>query len=92
VPNVNGLVSQTCSISPDEMYSRTSVYVLNWSKMVVLIVKSTYRNLDFHRLKCEVVQLPNDLLKEFQKFVKPLNVLVKGFNWSMTFPKKFKTL
>jgi hypothetical protein len=43
------------------IYSQTSIYVLNWSKMVVLITKS---DMNFHRLTCEVVCLVNDLSKE----------------------------
>jgi hypothetical protein len=43
-------------------YSKTSIYVLNWSKMVVLIAK-IWISIDLH---------------------------VKWFNWSMTFPKKAK--
>jgi hypothetical protein len=47
------------------VYSQTSIYILNWSKMDVLIAKS-----------CEIeVWIPIDLH-------------VKLFNWSMTFPKK----
>jgi hypothetical protein len=37
--------------------------------------------------------LVNDLpKKKLQKFVKPLELQVKGFNWSMTFPKKIPKL
>ncbi len=28
--------------------------------------------------------------KKIQKFDKPLELQVSGFNWSMTFPKKFQ--
>ncbi len=46
-------------------YRRTSIYLLNWSKMVVLIAKSTqidvWISIDLH---------------------------VKWFNWSVTFPTK----
>jgi hypothetical protein len=48
------------------------------------------RGMDSHRLTCEVVQLVNDLPKKMQKFDKPLELHVKGSNWSMTFPKKFQ--
>ncbi len=48
-------------------YSPTSIYRPNWSKMVVLIVRSTW-------IKVWI----------------PIDLHVKGFNWSMTFPKKFQ--
>ncbi len=53
----------------------------------------TYLNqdMDSHRLACEVIQLVDDLPKKMQKFYKPLELHVKGFNWSMTFPKNSKT-
>jgi hypothetical protein len=48
------------------------------------------RVVDSYRLTCEVVQLFYDLPKKLQKFDKPLELHVKGSNWSMTFPKIFK--
>jgi hypothetical protein len=48
------------------------------------------RGMDSHRLPCGVVQLFIDLPKKLQKFDKPLELHVKGFHWSMTFPKKFQ--
>jgi hypothetical protein len=47
--------------------------------------------MDSHRLTCDVVQLVNDLPKKIQKFDKPLELHVKGFNWSMAVPKNSKT-
>ncbi len=47
------------------------------------------QGMDPHRLTCEVVQLVNDLPKKnLKKFDKPLELHVKGFKWSMIFPKK----
>jgi hypothetical protein len=70
-------------------YSQTSFYVLNWSKMVVLIAKRTQiKILDFrtHIWSGLIGQWPSQKL---QNFVKPLHLQVNGFNWSLTFPKKF---
>ncbi len=62
------------------MYSCTSIYVLNWPKMVVLIRKKYLNwNMDFHRLTCEqLVQLVNDLPKKIAKIRQALRLTCKG--------------
>ncbi len=72
------------------LYSQTSIYVLNWPKMVVLIAKSTQIEvwIPIDMWSGLIGQWPSQ--KKLQKFDKPLELHVKGFNWSITFPKKFQ--
>jgi hypothetical protein len=72
---LNHIDSQPCSIGQKWLY---------------LLQKYLNGGMDSHRLTCEVVQLVNDLPKNWQKFEKPFELHVKGFNWSMTFSKKFQ--
>ncbi len=73
------------------MYSCTSIHLLNWSKMVVLIAKSTqieiWISIDLH---VKWFHWSMTFPKKLRNFVTLLDLHVKGFNWSMTFPKNFK--
>jgi hypothetical protein len=50
------------------------------------------QNMDFHTLTYMWSGLIGQwyLPKKLQKFIKPLELHLKGFNWPMTFPKKFQ--
>jgi hypothetical protein len=67
-----------------------STYSIGQKWLYTYYEKYLNRGMDSHRLTCEVVQLVNDLPKKLAKFDKPLELHVKGFNWSMTFPEKFQ--
>jgi hypothetical protein len=59
-------------------YSQTSIYVLNWSQIVVLIAKSNSIEIGIPvDLHVKWVIWSMTFAKELQKFVKPLDLHVK---------------
>jgi hypothetical protein len=73
-------------------YSWTSIYILNWSKMVVLIAKSTYIEvwipIDLH---VKWFNWSMTFQKELQKLDKPSELHITGLIGQWPFPKNSRT-